>query len=156
MLGEHFLKSQLALTAWRDGKDDGLSGMLGVCFVIRDRVRAGWYNGDWLSLLAHHREYSWTDAPYSDELPSTRNYAFDLLLKEIDGVFAGTRENDVTQPQEALSTVFQFQNMAAKPVALYYARLSDPQIRPWFVENISRVVDKHRLIASVGSLSFFS
>jgi hypothetical protein len=156
MLGENFIKSLLALRAWQDGGQDGLSGCLAVCFVIRDRVRQGWYSGDWLQLLANHRQYSWTDAPYSDELPSTRNYAFDLLLKEIDGIFSGTRENDITQPRDALSSVFSFNNAPAKPVALYYGRLNDPNIREWFCESITRNTDNHRLIATVGSLSFFS
>jgi hypothetical protein len=147
LLGEHFVKAQFALTAWRDGGHEGISGMLATAFCIRNRVRAGFYNGDWLRVLSHHQDYAATDRTYSLELPDPRNYAFGLLLQEIDGIFAGTREDDITIPPHSMAR--------QTPVVLYYGNLADPNLRPWFL-NICRDHENHQRVATVGTLTFFS
>ncbi len=155
MLGSDFVKSQLAVRAWQDGRDEGLNGMLSVAFCIRNRVRAGFYNGDWIQVLSHHQDYAAVDKVYSLELPDPRSYAFSLLLQEIDGIFSGTREDTVTQPDNKTWMV-KAEHQGERPVALYYARLDDQNIKEWFYENITRNTEHHRLIATVGALSFFS
>lgn len=157
MLGENFVKAQLALTAWRDGKSEGLSGCLAVMFTIRNRIRAGWFNGDWIQVLAHHQDYAAVDRPYSSELPDPRNYLFSLVLQEVDGVFSGSREDDVTKVANPVSnSTFRFQGQDSTPVPLYYARLDDPQIKESFLQNISQNHEQHKLVAQVGLLHFFS
>ena len=157
MLSADFIKAQLALQAYRDAAQDGLNGMLAVCFVVRARVRAGWQGSDWLQVLSHHREYAAVNTPPQFELPDPRNYAFGLLLQEIDGIFSGTREDDILTPSAAtMGPIVTFDNQPAKPVALYYGNLSDPNLRPWFLESISRATDRHSMVATVGSLTFFS
>lgn len=161
MNAEDFIKSQLCLQAYRDAAVDGLNGMLAVCFCLRYRQRAGWFGGDWLQILAHHRDYAAVNAPPQFDLPDPRNYAFGLLIQEIDGIFSGRREDDILAPNKLFSggLVGQMDHSFAQPSpppALYYGRLSDPEIRDWFLDNISRATDKHSLIATVGSLSFFS
>ena len=157
MLAADYIKAQLATTAWRDGGHEGINGASAVALVIRNRVRAGWFNGDWLAVLSHHQDYAAVHNPYSHELPDPRNYGFGRLLQEIDGIFSGTREDDILTPNQTLmGPVVTFDNQPARPVALYYGQLDDPNLREWFLESISRNTDSHRLIASVGSLSFFS
>lgn len=155
MLGSDFVKSQLALRGWQDGAAEGLSGMLAICFVLRNRVRAGWYNGDWVSVLSHHQDYAAADKVYSLELPDPRNYAFGLLLQEVDGIFAGSREDDVTQPANK-TWLIKAQDQPDRPIALYYARLDDPNIKESFLETITRNHDNHKMVAQVGLLHFFS
>jgi hypothetical protein len=156
--GSDFIKAQLALTAFRDGSHESINGCLAVAFCIRNRVRAGWQGGDWLKVLAHHSEYAASATPPNPyDLPDPRNYTFGLLLQEVDGIFSGSREDDILTPNSSLmGPIVNFEGQPARPVALYYGRLDDPNIREWFVQNISSNHDSHRQIASVGSLTFFS
>jgi hypothetical protein len=150
MVGADFIMAQLALKAWQDGHQDGLNGMMAVAFTIRNRVRAGWFGGDWIQVLSHHNDWSATDFVPS-ELPDPRQPAFKALLQEVNGIFYGIREDDIT--------VYNLEDsvLAVKPSpALYYARLSDPNIKEWFLTNISRNHEQHKLIAQVGTLYFFN
>jgi hypothetical protein len=157
MLGSEYIKANLCVQCWRDGGQDGLDSMRACAFVIRNRVRVGWHNSDWLKVLSHHRDYAASNVPPQFELPDPRNYAFGLLLQEIDGIFAGTTEDDVTKTSHpSMGPIVTFDNQPSKPVALYYGRLGDPNLREWFLLNISRNTEQHSLVATVGGLSFFS
>jgi hypothetical protein len=134
--------------AYLDAFSEGLNGMLGVCFVLRNRVNAGWWGGDWIQVLSHHRDYSAKTAPYPDTLPDPRIYSIQCLLQEVTGIFSGSREDDITKP-----TSPTFKPSVYQP-ALYYAKLNEIS-NPWFLENISRNPD-HGRIAQVGGLTFFS
>jgi hypothetical protein len=148
MTGAEYIQGQLATFAWRDGFADGLSGMEAVAFCIRNRQRAGWWNGDWAQILSHHRDYSYKTDEYPDEIPDPRVWSFQLLLHEISAIFDGSRNDDVTIAKDSV--------VARKPgVALYYARL-DQINSDRFLYNIARKPEEHPVIAQIGSLSFFS
>lgn len=147
-----FLKSILALTCWRDGHEDGTQAMRGIAFVIRNRVRAGWYGGDWTQILSHHKDWSAKLEPPSDELPDTRVYSFMSFLQQIDPIFSGAVEDDVCIKRDG---DWKYVLTAAPPPALYYGRL-DQISNPWFLENISRKPEQHQRIAQVGMLYFFT
>jgi len=149
MQGPEFICALLALQAWRDGREEGISGMLGVAFVIRNRIRAGWWGGDWLQILAHHKEWAATEKPYSDELPDPRNFAFRAILQEVNGIFSGARVDDI------LVTVTNSILSVPPPPALYYGRIND-DLRPWFLESISRNHDQHKIVAQIGLLHFWT
>lgn len=158
MLGENFVKAELARISWIDGGDCGLEGMRGVAFVIRNRQRAGFYDGDWVRLLSNHQNYAAIDRQPSFEIPNpTRNYAFAALLQQIDGIFDGTVEDDATRRIGQWDpTRIKFEEHSEPPVALYYGQLHFPNIRPWFLENISLDHERHQRVATIGTLTFFS
>jgi hypothetical protein len=149
MTGSEFICGQLALKAWQDGFTEGLDGMRAVAFAIRNRVNAGWWGGDWISVLSHHADYSAKTEPYSTDLPDPRVYSFQCLLQEINGIFNNSAKDDVTIPAQP-----SFQAGVYKPV-LYYAKL-DEITNDWFLENISRRPDLHPRSAQVGQIFFFS
>ncbi len=148
MNGSDFLTAQLALKGWQDGRTEGGSGMRAVCFAIRNRVRAGFYGGDWSQILSHHQEWSATLEPPTTEIPDPREPAFRALLQDVTGIFSGSLEDNITiMPGSALAV--------APPVALYYGFLNQIS-NPWFLEEISRKFDSHKRVAQVGALTFFS
>jgi hypothetical protein len=148
--GSEFLTAQLALKAWQDGRGEGIAGLKLVAFCIRNRVRAGFYGGDWDKVLSHHQEWSSTLELPDQNLPDPREPAFRAFLQEVDGIFSGRVEDNVTiKPGGAVQ-----QLSAAPPVALYYARL-DSITNPWFLQNISQNVEQHRIIGNVGSLHYW-
>ena len=151
MTGVDFIAAQLALRAWQDGYQEGINGMLGVAFTIRNRVRAGWYGGDWIQVLSHHQEWSATSAlpdPYL--LPDLRIYSISGFLQEISGVVTGQRDDDITIKRDSLATF----KPGALPLALYYGHL-DKIDREWFLENISRSPE-HKRVSNQGTLTFWS
>jgi hypothetical protein len=129
--------------------------MKACAFTIRNRVKAGWYGGDWISVLAHHREWSARIEPYSEELPDPRNYAFNLFLQDITGIFTGLVEDNITVTDSSASIRQNLPLSAGPSPVLYYGRL-DQITNPWFLEQISQNHDKHRVVAQVGLLHFFS
>ena len=149
MNGSDFIKSQLALRAWRDAFSEGLDGMRAVCHAFRNRANAGWWGGDWIQILAHHKDASSQIEPDSDDLPDPRVYSFQCLLQEIDGIFSGQTKDDITMPAQPA-----FQASMYRP-ALYYAKLNEISSE-WFLENISRNTKDHSRVAVVGQLVFFS
>lgn len=158
MTGSDFLCSMLALRAWNDGgAADGLNGALAVAFVQRNRVRSGWESGNWNDVLRKHHQWSATSEHYPDDIPDpTRNFAFSTLISEVGAVFNGTKEDRITVSSREIPTGYSSISLGAPPpVSLYYGRLNMIS-NPWFLEEISRNVDKHKLIAQVGSLSFWT
>jgi hypothetical protein len=163
LTGTDFLCSMLALRAWNEGGMDGLNGSLAVAFVFRNRVRAGWDSGNWHEVLKNYRNYSATLpsplllGPIPDDIPDpTRNFAFSTLVSEIGGIFNGTKEDTITVSQRQFVPGQSVLSLGAQPLpALYYGRLSLINSE-WFLKEISQNTDKHRLIAQVGSLSFWN
>ena len=147
-----FIKSLLALTCWRDGSEDGISAMRGIAFVIRNRVRAGWHGGDWIQVLSHHDDWSARIEPPKAGLPDTRSFAFMSFLQQLDPIFSGAVEDDVTVKRDG-----EWKQVLSAPVppALYYARLNEIS-NEWFLTNISRRPEQHQRIAQVGQLFFFT
>lgn len=162
MTGSSFLSGQLARIAWLDGGQEGLNGALGCAFTIRNRVRAGWFNGTWAEVLSNHMKWSHSSTPQPSSVPDPNNYAFQRLLQEIDGIFNGTREDDITIALDPITKYMRVGNQrageltvaAAKPVVLYYAAPANITNK-WFEENICRNPD-HAMLATIGSLFFWS
>jgi len=152
MRSDHFIIGQLARISYIDGYSDGLNGMLGVAFVIRNRIRAGWWNGDWSEVLSHHKDYSCRIENMPDIIPDPRNHSFSRFLMQVDGIFSGATDDFVTiKPSGEVNYLFKEQR---PPVALYYARLNEITNEK-FMNDIPRRPDLHPLIAQVGGLSFF-
>lgn len=122
--------------------------MKAVCFVVRNRIRAGFYGGDWAKILSNHAQWSSTREPPSSEIPDPREPAFRALLQDVTGIFTGQLEDNITVKEGGSALAVQ------PPVALYYAKLNEID-SPWFLENISRNTSQHRIIANVGALHFW-
>jgi hypothetical protein len=144
--GQEFVKALLALRAYRDAAPEGLNGMMAVCFVYRNRVEAGWWGGSWIEVLKHHTDVSFLTHNDETDIPDPRNYAFQCLLQEVDGIFNGTREDDISTPKTSI--------LAVKLKPFYFAKL-DQISNPWFLENIARNPE-HKRMSQVGGLTLFS
>ena len=130
---------------------DGTNGMTAVAFAIRNRVRAGWYGGNWIEVLSNLDKTSSRLELPTTLLPDTRPLAMMQFMQTIDNIFSGAREDNITIMQGG-----EIQSLGFKvPVALYWAHL-DQITNPWFLENIVRKPEQHARMAQVGQLFFFS
>jgi len=88
MTGEEFIKGLLCLVAERE-RENGVNGMLGIMFMIRNRVNAGWCGGDWLKVLDDRPEQV-------VHFPDVRDPSFQRVLQEADGVYDGSTADTLT------------------------------------------------------------
>jgi hypothetical protein len=127
---ESFVKSELALVAWRFGKDYGshVSSML-IAQVLANRQKAGW--GTWLDVIQNIPKYAATlDQPTG--FPTAWNRDFLRILTEIDSVVDGTAKDGTNG-------------------GLFWADLNNVT-NEWFLEEICR---KKTRCGDMGSLVFF-
>jgi len=148
MTADTFVKAQLALLCWRNatvGKPFQLLQCL--AFIERNRVRAGWMGGDWLSVIANDPAYSayqgnghvYSGGPgpaVLQQFPDLRDDSFQRFLWEVDRIYDGSRGDTMTEG------------------ALWWAE-ADKINRPWFLENIARKLEQHPRVAQVANLTLW-
>ena len=151
MKDTQFICSMLLLKCWQEARQEGVNGMCAVAFTIRNRIRAGWYGGNWIDVLSNLDKASAKLEPPTTEIPDTRPFAIMSFMQTIDNIFSGAQEDNITIKQGG-----EVQSMGIKvPLAMYWGRL-DQITNPWFLENIVRKPEQHQRIAQVGQLFFFS
>lgn len=142
MDGSTFTKAILALLAWREERSNGISGELAVCFVVRNRVNAGWSQGDWGKVIETHGQFSSISIIGDSQTvlyPDTRDPLFLTVLQAVEGIYDGTTDDTLTNG------------------ALYYADLSSKAYNKggWFDRNIVQFPETHPRCAVIGSTTFF-
>lgn len=136
-----FEKSLCSLVAWREERSNGINGMLGVLFVIRNRARAGWNQGSWSKNIAAHNQFSSISVIGDSQTvvyPDVRDPLFLQLIQVVDSVYDDARPDNLTGG------------------ALYYADLGSPAYHKggWFDKNVAHSPE-HPRTAQVGSTSYF-
>lgn len=141
----------LLLKCWQEAREEGNNGMMAVAFAIRNRVRAGWYGGNWIEVLSNLDKSSSRLEPPTTMIPDTRPFHIMQFMQIIDNIFSGAQEDNITIMQGGEAKALGFK----VPVAMYWARL-DQITNPWFLENIVRKPEQHPRIAQVGQTFFFA
>jgi hypothetical protein len=121
---------------WNESHDDLLLGMLVCGLVVRNRVLAGWEDGQWLRLIEKHDLYRFDNKP-----PQVLKFGdphhdplFRRCLGAAENIYNG-KERDITEG------------------ALWYCRLNE--CSPDFREKIVRHLDQHPMVATIGRNSCF-
>lgn len=135
MNADTFIKGQLANFCIREAIGaGGIDNMIGVAHVLRNRVEAGWYGGDWMTAL-EEASISRGSMPANLSRLDLRKSEVKQFLQQIDDVYHGSDE-DTTNG------------------ALYYAEPHNIT-SDWFLHNIARDPANHPLRATIGLTSFF-
>lgn len=132
-------KCLAALLAWREERSNGVNGMLGVLYVVRNRYKA--WGGSWSQVIDKHNQFSSISVLGDNETiayPDPRDPSFLQILQLTDTVYDGTRPDNLTNG------------------ALYYADMSSKGYRVggWFDVNIARNAD-HPRVATIGTTTYF-
>ena len=85
MTADDFIKINLATAAWRAAREHGIVAMTAAMLVVRNRVLAGWYEGDWA--------YCMSDFGSVLTFPDPREPNFQKVLQLADSVYDGTLED---------------------------------------------------------------
>jgi hypothetical protein len=141
MIPSDYVVSQLATLMWNESHDDLLLGMTVCGLIVRNRMLAGWENGQWLKLIEKHDFWHFDNSParvlkFGDP---HNNQLFRRCLAVADNIYNG-RERDITADPFGSG-------------ALWYCRLSDSSEE--FREKIIRDPTNHPMIATIGRTSCF-
>lgn len=134
---ETYIRAQMARFAIEEGaRHGGITNMLAIAMVLRNRVFAGW--GDWIEVVTRAPEKRGTIYKDGGLLASNimRSSAARLLLNRIDEVYAKQDLEDLTGG------------------ALFYVQ-PDLPIVDWFRREIMERPDDHPRTAHIGPVWFF-
>lgn len=141
MVPSDYIISQLANLMWNESHEDLLLGMTVCGLVVRNRMLAGWEDGQWLRLIEKHDFWNFDDAPprvlklgdpQHDQL-------FRRCLAKAEQIYLG-KERDIT------ADIFN-------NGALWYCDLRT--CSESFKEKIVRQMGDHPMISTVGRKSCF-
>lgn len=141
-------KAALVLFAAREARD--LQQMKAICYVMRNRVRAGWGEGSWLTVLETADEIA-AHNPVNRKL-SLNERALQLLARDIDGIYFGEADGN----DEIATLCGEGRGMGGerRPAPLYYCFL-DLHIRDWFASHIVQDKQNHRNRGQLGFMMLF-
>jgi hypothetical protein len=136
MNADTYIKGQIAAYCIREGFDQGgVDNMLAIAFVLRNRVAAGWFGGDWMAVLETADNCRGTEKSLARGL-NLREGSIKQFLQQVDDIYSGAAADELTEG------------------ALFYAELHHIT-RPEFVEDIVRNPESHPRVATVGLVAFF-
>lgn len=149
-----FERGYIASFAYCEARYTGsLDCMKAVCFVLRNRVKAGWGDGSWISVVRAAHEVSGIGIEFrppaeSQELYASSDRLLQLIVRDIDDIYLGQDRMD-----DSTRMVVCGDN-PPKTAALYYTFVDRP-LRPWFADNIIRKPQEHKHIGNVGPMMLF-
>lgn len=133
MTVDTYIRAEMARFAIEEGeRHGGVTNMLAIAHVLRNRVFAGW--GDWVEVVQHAGEKRAT--LYPTYLPNLRSGNVRTLLNLIDEVYTRAEVNDPTDG------------------ALFYFDPNFP-IAPWFQREVLDRQQDHRRCAHIGPVWFY-
>ena len=144
---------QLAVFACKAaGPNASLEMMKAICYVMRNRVRAGW--GDWIEVIETADQHAGNE-PVPVKLDST-NRNLQRLLRDIDDVFYAQSGSYQSCGSDTIEAAMGEQGTGAdkRGALLYWCRIGQPY-RPWFEENILKDQKNHRMRMPMGLMLFF-
>lgn len=134
-----FEKMEAALCAWREMRGEFYEGMLAVLFVLRNRMRAGWFGSSLHRNVTEKNQFSSMTVkgdPDTVEYPTGQELLagdFAEILLDFDNVFAGNL-SDTTHG------------------AMYYA-VEDESTSEWYRNNIINN-PAHPVALQIGKTTF--
>ena len=135
MNAETYIKARLADHAIKEGsRHGGVNNMVAIAFLMKNRVDAGWYGGDWLAVLDQAPLRAGTIYPPFHQV-NLRDPNVRALLHRIDDIYDGSEIDEMTSE------------------ALYYCELRRVG-EGWFKDNILSDREAHPQVAQVGPVSF--
>ena len=132
LTADDFIKSSVLQYLWPYRKIEGLSGMVGIGQVLRNRVLSGWHNSDWLTVLQNAASER---PPVPLEYPDLRDPLFNRAVWKIESLFDGTLDD-------------------LSGGAKFWCVLSEATEK--FKSTIIQQPAEHPRVANIGSLYFFA
>lgn len=131
-------RAALVLFAAREaGPDGSLAHMKAICYVIRNRRRAGWAES-WLELIETASDHTAHDVVPEGAL-SVNDRRLQLLARDVDEIFFDSAEDELTE---------------AVADKLYWAFMNRP-INLWFRDHVIRNPENNQHSAQIGLMMLY-
>lgn len=139
-----FERAQVAAYAYRIARRSGsLDCIRAVCYVFRNRLKAGWGDGTWTWLIENAKECDGNAQPPTFAVPMSeldpQDRLLQLIVRDIDDIYLGNSDDDTK---------------AVVQDALYFQFVDLPP-NPWFVDNVVRMHDEHPRIGQIGMIALY-
>lgn len=112
--------------------------MKAICYVLRNRLRAGWGDGTWLDLINHAASVS-GNVESAGAIVDPADRLLQMMVRDIDDIYLGSSGDDT-------KSVVQD--------ALYFQFIDKPPLA-WFVDSIVKDPERHPRIGQVGPIALF-
>ena len=133
-------RAQLLMFAHQEAAYTGsLAAMKAVCYVVRNRVRKGWFDGNWIEVIENAEDAAGNMAPTPGKL-DVFSRTFQMLMQAVDDIYYSSASDEVEK---------------IVGEALYY-QFVDRNLRPWFTDAILRDPANHARIAHIGTMVLFN
>jgi hypothetical protein len=138
-------RAALVLYAARQvGADGNLEQMKAICYIIRNRQRAGWGDGNWLTVLEEAPNCAGNDPV--DERLRLEDRRLQALARDIDMIFYGQEDDEIAR---ACSR----QGKEIPPI-FYWCFIHRP-MREWFERVIAKDPDNHKQRAQIAFMYLY-
>jgi len=135
-----FERAQVAAFAYRRARYTGsLFCLRAVCYILRNRIKAGWGEMGWLSVMESHPAVEGNERPDGVPMLDPQDRLLQLLIRDIDDIYLGTSEDETK---------------LVVADALYFQMIDQPP-RDWFVKNIVRQPQDHPRTGQIGPMALF-
>jgi hypothetical protein len=143
-----FMLSIACLMAWREEVSNGLAGMVGVLHVVRNRAKAGWFEGDFYKGVIAKNQFSSMVIPNDGQLtkwPILNDPNYGLKLQQL-----------LHMAPAILSGAMDDQDPTAG--AVFYADLQNPGFQKdgWFARVVLADDKKYPCVAKIGSTTYYA
>ena len=157
-------RAALALFAVRAaGQGGSLEQMKAIAYCIRNRVKAGWFDGQWVTVIEHAEE-SAANLSNGAHFLDLNNRALQRLVADIDDIYYGGRGQDVSfggrveqgkAPMPAQRYTAEGGDLEGSlGKSCYWCWINQP-FTPWFQTNILDDPDNHNCRVQMGLMAFF-
>ena len=149
-------RAYLVAFAFREaGPNASLEAMLALCYIIRNRVKLQWEDGDWIRVIERvHLHAAHESSPHVELNSESRQ--FQRLLREVDDIYYGGMDgHGMTTAAGDEGGISLFETMCQrKHERLYWMHVGRP-VRTWFRDNIIRDPQNHPQRGTLGTMMFF-
>lgn len=140
-------RAELVLFAAREvGPKGSLEQMKAVCYCIRNRVRAGWHDGRWITVMekAHEEAAHYTEKSAIDI--DSRN--LQRLMHDVDDIY-------YSQNTSGDGDGFGSDGLEHSVGTQKFWMFLDRPATDWFITNVVRDMENHPSHAQMGLMMFF-
>jgi len=125
--------------------------MKAICYVMRNRVRKGWNDGNWIATIEAAPDHAAHDPLPMRIDPSSRT--MQRLISDIDDIFYSYKFGATSDDGSILGNL-ESTLTEEKHEALYWSYANRP-VREWFLKKIQKDGINHPLRAQMGTMMFY-
>jgi hypothetical protein len=149
---ETFQRAKIADAAYCAARHTGsLDCMKAIVYVWRNRLKAGWGDGTWLTIVRGQKEVAGNEPEDPIEV-DLADRLLNMLVRDIDDMYMGVSYDETRAIVEGTVEL----EAGKKPVPALYYHFIDRPSTPWFTDNIVREYKSHPCIARIGTLALFA